>query len=168
MSKLYLMCGIPGSGKSTFIMNHIEEDSQVWISRDAIRYELVKPDEPYFSKETLVFNTFVDMICKALDDDYEVFADATHLNPASRRKLLNRIPKHLYDELAIIWVKVDPSVAVAQNEKRKGTRAYVPPKEIKKMHYSFSVPTFDEGFDEIIIVEQNEPIKICKKGKDYA
>lgn len=163
MAKLFLMCGYPGSGKSTFVKNHLEEDSQAWVSRDAIRFSLVKETEAYFSKETLVFNTFVDTIIDCLSNDYDVFADATHLTRASRAKLIRRIPTEYFDELNIIWVKVDLSTAVAQNENRINTRAYVPPKELRRMGYTFTAPDLDEGFDNIYIVEPDKPVQIISK-----
>jgi predicted kinase len=44
MTVLYLMCGIPGSGKSTWIkQNKIESDAV--ISRDVVRFSLVKEHE---------------------------------------------------------------------------------------------------------------------------
>lgn len=47
MATLYVICGIPGSGKSTWIKNHTS--SEILVSRDAIRFDMVKEDEPYFS-----------------------------------------------------------------------------------------------------------------------
>lgn len=37
--KVYIMCGIPGSGKSTWISNNLDENIKI-ISRDIIRYKL--------------------------------------------------------------------------------------------------------------------------------
>ena len=65
---LYIMCGISGSGKSTFVKNNLKEN-EVWISRDKIRFSLVKENEKYFSKENLVYKTFVEEIQKCLDDE---------------------------------------------------------------------------------------------------
>ena len=41
MSKLILMCGVPGSGKSTWIKNN-KSETDLWISRDKIRFEKLK------------------------------------------------------------------------------------------------------------------------------
>lgn len=153
MPILYIMCGVPGVGKSTYVKNHCSDDFEKWVSRDAIRFSLVKETEPYFSKETLVYNIFIQEIIKGLEDDCNVYADATHLTKASRSKLLRRIPKGLYDEVHLIWLKADISVCLYQNELRKGTRAYVDPKAIKRMHYGIEEPSLDEGIDEIEIIK---------------
>ena len=91
MATLYIMCGIPGSGKSTFIRTHINKEQQVWVSRDVIRYRLVDEEESYFSREDEVWEEFIRQINAFLQDGYDVFADATHINQGSCRKLLNEI-----------------------------------------------------------------------------
>ena len=53
MSTVYLLCGVPASGKSTYCKNNVPKDA-VYVSRDVIRFSMVKPNEPYFSKEELV------------------------------------------------------------------------------------------------------------------
>ena len=84
-SKLYLMMGIPGSGKSTYLKTRFIERLRV-ISRDEIRFSMVKEDEEYFSKEKEVYAEFISQIKEALKFEAEVFADATHLNETSRAK----------------------------------------------------------------------------------
>ena len=49
MADLFLMSGVPGAGKSTFLKNRIKKDTSVVISRDVIRFSIVKPEEDYFS-----------------------------------------------------------------------------------------------------------------------
>ena len=52
MSKtLWLMCGAPGSGKSYFAKNIlINDDHWFYVSRDEIRFRIIKNDEEYFSR----------------------------------------------------------------------------------------------------------------------
>ena len=87
--------GPPASGKSTWAAS--KKDSPLFsddvhiVSRDQVRYSLVKESEPYFSKETLVFNTFADEIIKSIENHKDTIVDATNVNLKSRRKLVNRI-----------------------------------------------------------------------------
>lgn len=157
MSTLVLMMGLPGAGKSTWAKTHMG-DNDIYISRDAIRFSLVGANEEYFSKETSVFDQFVASINEALAEGFApaVYADATHLNRASRQKLLNRITAP-YDRLEIVFINNSVPVCLDQNESRKGTRAYVPKGVIRRMSCSLEEPCFREGkwyYDAITIVSK--------------
>ena len=88
-----VMIGLPGSGKSTFCKEACEEPEAHWISRDAIRFDILKPNESYFSQETNVFNSFIATANYFLekDEDMILYIDATHINASSRLKLLRRL-----------------------------------------------------------------------------
>ena len=58
---LVILSGVPGSGKSTWVQNHLEKND-VWVSRDIIRFNLIGEDEDYFSHEVEVFDKFVSEI----------------------------------------------------------------------------------------------------------
>ena len=157
-SKLYLLMGCPGSGKSTYLTNRIKDSTSAItvISRDIIRFSLVSEDEEYFSKEDEVYNLFIKGIANALNFNNEVFADATHLNERSRAKTLRALGKHLKDvEVNVIYVRVPLEVAIERNENRIGTRAYVPKSVIRRMWSQTTIPTKEEGFEHIYIIDEN-------------
>ena len=159
-SKLYLMCGIPGSGKSTYLKTRFIQPPVV-VSRDEIRFKMVREDEEYFSHEKEVYNEFINQITQELKFFQEVFVDATHLNEASRTKLLRSLGGNLKDvEVNIIWMKVPLEVALKQNENRKGTRAYVPETVIRRMASQMTIPTKEEGFEHIYVVENGREKEI--------
>lgn len=160
MATLYVMCGIPGSGKSTFIRTHINKQQQVWVSRDVIRYRMVDEEESYFSREDEVWEEFIRQINAFLQDGYDVFADATHINQGSRRKLLNEIYVECKKE--VVYINTPVSLCLERNLDREG-RECVPSKVIHRMYHQFEEPSFEEGFSTIYIVKPNEKIKIWRK-----
>ena len=158
--KMYVMCGAPGSGKSTYLKERFSQPPLV-ISRDEIRFKLVKEDEEYFSHEKEVFNEFIYQIQMALKFNTEVFVDATHINELSRAKLLRSLGTALKNvEVNAIFIKTSLETALKQNENRIGTRGYVPPSAIKRMYSQSTLPTKEEGFEHIYIVENGKEREI--------
>ena len=161
VKKVYLMSGLPGSGKSTFIHEYRELTDAV-ISRDAIRFSIVKEDEDYFAKEDYVFKTFIKEINKALEDENveRVFIDATHLTPKARYKVTHKLNRENIDEISVIYFNVPVDECIRRNNFRTG-RAIVPETVIRNMMKSYRYPTKLEGFNHIY--EANEKGEIIKE-----
>lgn len=145
MSKLFLMCGIPGSGKSTWLQKNCGENDVI-VSRDAIRFSMLKDDEKYFAKENEVFAEFCKQISENLAAGHNVFADATHLNANSRKKVLDNVTG--YDMVGAIAMDTSLTEALKRNNNRKG-RERVPRGVIKRMATQFEFPDKTENFDVI-------------------
>lgn len=155
MNKLFIMCGCPGSGKSTYAKKNFPNAK--YVSRDEIRFSIVKENEPYFSKEKQVFKKFIKEINEGLQQDVDVVADATHLNFSSRYKLISNltIDKEKTEVIAVV-IQTPLDICLAQNEYRKGTRSYVPSEVLQDMYYLFHTPTKTEGngmIDQILFVK---------------
>lgn len=157
--KLIMMMGVPGSGKSTFA-NRWQDINTVVVSRDAIRFAMLQEGDEYFAKEGQVFQEFVRQIVNGLDKGYEVIADATHINAASRAKLIkavkNRVPsKEL--QIEVIWVNVGLNKALEQNELRKGSKFYIPRQVIRRMFEQMEpVDLEHEEIDRVMVVSVDD------------
>lgn len=152
-SKLWILVGVPGSGKSHWIANHISYFTGTTniISRDVIRFNLLEENDEYFAKEKEVFETFVRQIKNSLDRNENTIADATHLNGNSRGKLLRALGDSLEDvEINAIVIDTCLAKCLEQNNLRKG-RKIVPETALRNMFSSFTMPTLKEGFDNIYI-----------------
>lgn len=162
---LYLMVGIPGSGKTTFIKKHLT-DNDVHISRDEVRFAIVPPDAEYFSQEDRVFAEWINQICWSLRSGFNVYADATHISPQSRAKTLRGInyllKKEVEFNLEAIVLNTPLDTCLERNSYRTG-RELVPEKAIKNMRNSFRFPEIQEGFTRIYRVGENQ-IEIIKGG----
>lgn len=147
---LYISCGVPGSGKSTFLKDIINSNEKI-ISRDEIRFSLLKPGEDYFSHEKEVYTKFLNQITLYVKKDINVYADATHLNEKSRFSLLSQLTKKGCNpsEINAIYFNVPLEICLERNEARLGTAAYVPPEQLKQMFARFTPPMYYEGFSNI-------------------
>jgi len=155
MPILYILCGPSGCGKTTWAMNFMKEHDNIhYVSRDEIRFELVKPDESYFSREKEVFRCFANTIRHTLVDGFDCIADATHLNEFSRRKLTQAIDMYFKDyEIVYVSFNVSADTCIEHNANREG-RANVPETVIRNMCRDFRTPSIeeDERVKEVIEV----------------
>lgn len=141
------MCGVPASGKTWFAKNKLMKDSNWdYISRDEVRFPMIKDGEDYFSHETAVFNAFIGKITFALEyGNDNIIADATHLNWGSRRKLLKALEKYIsLENVDIIPVVIDAKLEdILEHNKLRDGRARVPEETIRRMHRNISDPAKD-------------------------
>ena len=159
MKKIYLLCGIPGSGKSTWAKNHLDNNS-IWISRDLIRFSMVSEGEEYFSKEKEVFKEFIRQINVAIKNNNieNIYIDATHINEVSRHKTLSKIAIKDADELNIVYFNTPLKTCISRNANRFG-RECVPEIAIINMYKNFNHPKKDTKYTYSNIYEIGEQNK---------
>lgn len=149
MPILYILCGLPGSGKSTWAKSDERMKHCKYVSRDEIRFSILKKGESYFAHEKEVYRAFVQRIANNLNEGYDTIADATHLNMFARRKLTQALDMRKCEyKIVYIVFDVNISVCIERNNNREGL-ANVPETVIRNMGRDFYAPTFDE--DERII-----------------
>lgn len=162
MNNLYILCGIPGCGKSTWVKNRMAENTSstdpkwAYVSRDEVRFSMITEEDDYFSKEKQVFEEFVNRICGNLSDAWtqNVIADATHLNEISRDKLINAIRRkrpNLPLHITMVYFDIPLEVCKFRNDKREG-RAHVPDEVMNKMYIQLEFPKLRKGLEAIEIV----------------
>lgn len=151
MSKMYLMIGCPGVGKSYYIQQHKNPGIKV-ISRDTIRFNMLEDNDEYFSKEKEVYKEFIRQINEAIEANETFYVDQTSLNYNSRKKLFNSL-KQKPDKIIAIYLKSSLNKVLKQNSLREG-RALVPEDAVRNMFYSIEEPKLEEGFEEIWTIER--------------
>ena len=146
---VFIMCGPPAVGKSTWTIKQMAPQTDVWISRDNIRFMLLQDGEEYFAHEGKVKNIFFCAIRSNtfISKDFDnVFVDATHLTPKSRRQTMDHIAPNTHK--IAVYFDVPIKIALERNARREG-RARVPEDAIRNMYKCYQRPTLKEGFDEI-------------------
>ena len=156
---LFLMTGVPGAGKSSWLENNFVEDRDYIISRDAIRFSMLKDSDKYFAKEDEVFDTFVKYIQESLDNPKvpeNIYCDATHITEGSRNKLLDALDLSNVKNITCIVVHPSLDKTLERNEQRTG-RAYVPRGVVRRMYYQFERPENDTKYPKnVIYVEESK------------
>lgn len=159
VKRLIVVSGCPNCGKSTFIQNQIAEHGGNWVSRDLIRFSLVGDNEEYFSKENEVLEEFYARINALLEDRThhgDIYCDATHLTPESRKRFFSQVNYILADEVIGVYFTTSLQICLKRNDQRKG-RARVPRSTIKSMYKRMKPPTIREA-------PYNEVWKVCEDG----
>lgn len=154
----FVLVGIPGSGKSTWIRENMNPDIDTHISRDQIRFALLNDTDEYFKQEDKVRKLYFSQIEKFTGDKYTddcVFIDATHLTPKAREATM----RHIAPDTRIIalYFNVPIKVALERNKQREG-RACVPENVIYRMNEQLVKPTRKEGFYEVWYINEDGQI----------
>lgn len=137
MANLYILAGIPASGKSTWAREHNIDFNAKVISRDNIRFAYMKndpdfnPSMDYFKYESDVIKDFYNHINDNLCNDINVIADATHISWKSLRKTIENCGKNA-DKIILVYFNRGLDIALPQNAKRGGVER-VPEDVIKRM-----------------------------------
>ena len=144
---LIILCGIPGSGKSTYAKSYVEQSSNIiHLSSDAIRKELYG-EESTQGNPAEVFSLMQKRAIEALNNGYDVLYDATNITRKDRQGIISVCPKFVKIECHIIWAPIE--VCIERDSKRERT---VGKEVIDRMLKRFQAPYYDEGIDEIKIV----------------
>ena len=158
---LWLMVGLPGSGK-TYKAKHFLMQGPGWryISRDEIREKYFLENEECASYNSEAFELFLYHIKEALNGEgiFNVIADSTHINWASRKKLLTNL-KH---EVDFNKINIVPTIVLATEEtcinrsKNENKTIIVPEHIITAMCNNFSDPVNDPFHYDGLLYLHNE------------
>jgi len=143
-TRIVLLVGLPGSGKSTYL----ERLGVKALSSDAIR-GLLADDETDQSIHREVFATLRYLLRRRLALSRPVtYLDATHLTVRERRPYVKM--GQLYG-CAVEAVFFDVPLEVCR-ERNRGRRRMVPEDVLERMAAKLMPPTIEEGFSAITVV----------------
>lgn len=149
-TELYIMIGIPCSGKSTYVKKHFNCSNTIIVSSDQIRKELTGTYKYSMSDNDFVFALAEYNIEQALSKGYNVVFDATNTILNYRRKVLD-IGKSFNSHIVALVFRTPASVCLARNSKRT-YEIKVPDEIIINMSSFNSNIDKSEGFDEVIFI----------------
>lgn len=151
MTKMFMMIGIPASGKTSLAEQISKSEDAEIVSSDNIRKELYG-DENIQGDNNKVFRILQERIINGLENNKNMIYDATNISYKTRIAFLQRLNKLEVEKIAIMVATPyeDCLIRNAQRERK------VPEEVIKRMYYNFYVPQYFEGFDDIQIKYTND------------
>lgn len=153
MAVLNILIGLSGSGKSTFAASQLNNEKDIIVSSDNIRFCLYG-DESIQGDPKEVFDEMFYRTRKYLELDFNVWYDATNLASKHRRALLNKLKYncHLIPEVHYWFILATPEDCIARQEDRLRK---VPEEVIYKQMKQFRLPSVKENPDHIHFVNKN-------------
>ena len=149
--KLILLVGIPGSGKTTYAEDYIEQNADtIHLSSDTIRKELYG-DESIQGNPADVFSLMQKRAIEALNNGQNVIYDATNITRKDRASIIGICPKFARIVAHVIWAPIE--VCIERDVARDRT---VGKEVIDRMLKRFQAVYFDEGIDEIEIIRPDK------------
>lgn len=146
MANLYMMCGVSGSGKSTWADAYEKVYCAEVFSSDAIRAELFG-DENNQKHNSQVFDILHERVRAALIQGKDCVYDATNLNRKRRIAFLKSLEDIENVEKTIIICAAPFSECVTRDEGRART---VGKEVIYRQISQFEMPLYEEGWDAIV------------------
>lgn len=137
-STVTVLCGISGSGKSTYINKYLS--NCVVISLDELRYKLCK-NESDQSNNSVVLQAAHNLLKQALREKKDVVWDATNLRKEFREKILT--VAHNYGALTKIVVILAPLKSILERNSKRFN--FVPASVIKRQITMFQFPDSTEA-----------------------
>jgi predicted kinase len=149
---LYVMVGVSGAGKSTYIDRLVNANPDTVVhSSDKLRGILGKSEEDQ-SVTPQVFSTIKYNVNRDLAAGKNVVVDATSLTPKERRDYILAAKKHSAKVVAYVLERSKEQLLKNQAKRKAGGGREVPEFVIDKMLAKYVRPSKNEGFDEVILV----------------
>ena len=154
MRILYVLSGLPGSGKSTwgFLFNKSHPNTFI-ISSDNIRKE-IGGEFQYFGNEAKVWDEYYSRANRYASDlkDCSVILDSTNLTNEIRKGIIKRVPS--FDKYVLVIFEVPFEICIERNKMRSPDRI-VPQNIMENMHNTYEKLDEDTKrlFQDVIYID---------------
>lgn len=153
MPKAYILVGVPGAGKSTWVNQQEWSKDCAYISTDKLVEAYARSVGMTYSE---VFDEFMPKAVKmmaaevveARESGRDIIWDQTSCTIKTRARKFNMLPD--YEMIAVVFRTPDSEELDRRLNSRPGK--HIPKHVMKSMMENWEEPTEDEGFDKIIYV----------------
>lgn len=157
MSTIYMLVGIPGSGKSTYAKNHLVPQYHCSIvSSDVVRQ--LHPDW----EESLVWPEVYRLLAEAILHHQDVIYDATSVTPKVRARFFERLksllPSQTSFRVEVYFFPTPWQICYQRIEKRNQQpgELFFPLEKVESYGSTLIAPTLEEGFSFIHTIKTYE------------
>lgn len=155
MPKAYILVGVPGSGKSTWISKApVDWNNTVVASTDNyVEQEAKRQGKTYSDvfKDVMpsAVNNMARTVIDAVKNNQDIIWDQTSTTRHTRAKKIRMLPSN-YEVIAVVFPTPNQQELSRRLTSRPGKN--IPDEVIKSMIDKWEEPSEDEGFDKIIHV----------------
>lgn len=156
MATVHMLVGIPGSGKSTYCNNVLikKYPNAVFIASD-----IVRNNNPTM-KEEEIWPEIYRLCSVSLLSGQDIIYDATNITPTVRNRFWNKLAEKgvtEYEKIAYYFI-TDPDKCVERVAIRNTmpNERFLPLDVIKGYGEKIIAPTLEEGFKEIVVIDNNK------------
>lgn len=150
MPRCYVLVGVPGAGKSTWIKRQIELLGIPVVSTDNFVEEYAQKVGKTYSE---VFDEYMptavrlmaEQVVLCRKNNLDIIWDQTSTTVGSRRKKFNMLPN--YEHIAVVFETPPSEVLAERLASRPGKN--IPANVMARMIRDFEWPTLAEGYVEI-------------------
>ncbi|HEY9811109.1 MAG TPA: AAA family ATPase [Halomicronema sp.] len=149
MSKLILLIGIPGSGKSYLVQQILSEFPEFYlISTDHIRAKLFGKEEiqgPWLK----IWAEIQNQLQQAISEQKTILYDATNASRKQRREIIELAKNTGITHITGLWLDTPLSLCLERNQQRQ---RQVPQEIIQQMAVRLNdcPPSLEDGLDRIL------------------
>ncbi len=150
MPKVYVLVGVPGAGKSTWVENQLWAQDCVYVSSDYfIDVEAQRQGKTYndIFKEYVneAITLMLDKVIEAREQGKDIIWDQTSVNVKSRKKKFTMLPN--YEHIAVVFSTPSEDELARRLSNRPGKS--IPKEVVDSMIKTFEMPTEKEGYKEV-------------------
>lgn len=147
----YILVGIPGAGKSTWLAQQEWAKNCVVISSDNLIEDYAASvnktyNDVFKQRINIATNEMFANAMDARDAGRDIIWDQTSVNVASRKKKLNMLGSK-YRKIAVVFATPETNELKRRLNSRPGKS--IPFSVIESMLRNFQMPDVNEGFDEV-------------------
>lgn len=156
--KIYVLVGLPGSGKSTWIKNNrknIGENAAIVSSDDYIDMKAAEEGKTY----SQAYSDHIGgatmhakkTFSEAVKEGRNIVVDQTNMGTKRRKTWLSQVGNK-YEKIAVVFDVPERELFERLNDRAQKTGKIIPMKVIDEMASRYNPPSKEEGFDKIIRV----------------